>query len=524
MNSYLLQHLLSRSAEREPDAICLVHDGKRHSYADIEANARRTAGVLQAHGLRRGDRVALLAFNSRFFVEAYFGILRAGGIVVPINTGAEPRHLSLFLADSGATMLVVGRGNERMVQGALPELGSAHTIFTDGPPRLREVPDTVRVVDLEAEKASHPAVHAHVAGVDLDVACIVYTSGTTGRPRGATLSHRNCLANAEAVVSYLRLTPADRVLSILPFYYIYGKSVLETHISAGGTVVIENRFLYPETALNTLADERCTGLSGVPSTFAILLNRSTFAQRGFPHLRYVTQAGGPMAPALIRRLMETLPDKEIFIMYGATEASGRLSYLPPAELANAVGSIGRAIDNVELALLRPDGSPCDDGEMGEIVARGSCIMTGYWNDPEETHAVLDEHGYHTGDLAQRRPDGNLVIVGRKKDMIKAGGHRISAKEIEEAILECPEVHETAVVGAPDELLGEAIYAYVVAKSATTTAASLRDFLSKRLPAYKLPSVMELRSALPKNESGKIMKETLRQEARKAAEGGSHPLH
>ena len=516
MIPYLLHHFLSAAAERKPEQVCLVHDRVRSSYADIENNARRTAGVLIEQGLRRGDRVALLSFNSRFFVESYFGILRAGGIVVPLNTGVEPRQISFFLADCGATALILGRGTERMSQGALHGLSDLRVVLTEGPPSLLDLPSELRTMDLEEAKTAHVGTGPQAKIIDLDTACIIYTSGSTGRPRGVTLTHLNCVANASAVLGYLKLTPDDRVLAVLPFYYIYGKSVLDTHIAAGATVVIENRFLYPETALNTLASEECTGLSGVPSTFGILLNRSTFAERRFTHLRYVTQAGGAMSPALTRRLLEVLPDKEIFVMYGATEAAGRLAYLPPGELRGAVGCIGRAIDNVELLVLRPDGTVCDVGETGEIVARGSCLMSGYWNDPEETQGVLDGHGYHTGDLAQLRPDGNLAIVGRKRDMIKSGAHRIAAKEIEDVILESPDVHEAAVVGAPDEILGEAIYAYVVPKSQQISAEALRVFLGERLPAHKLPAVINVRRHLPKNEAGKIMKETLRQEALAAA--------
>ncbi len=512
MTAHLLHHFLRATAESRPEQVCVVHDGARHDYAEIETQARRTAGVLLEQGLRRGDRVALLCFNSRFFVESYYGVLAAGGIIVPLNTGGGPAQLTPLLADCGATMLIVGRGAERLAQGAWQGLAELAVVFSEGPSGLSDLPAGLRAIDLEAAKAAQAAVAPSVRAIDQDVACIIYTSGSTGRPRGVTLSHLNCVANAAAVQAYLRLTPADRVLAILPFYYIYGKSVLDTHVAAGATLVIENRFLYPELALNTLESEACTGLSGVPSTFAILLNRSTFAERRFPRLRYVTQAGGAMSPALIRRLMAVLPDQEIFIMYGATEAAGRLAYLPPAELDGAVGSIGRAVDNVELRLLRGDGSVCDVGETGEIVARGSCVMIGYWRAPGETRAVLDADGYHTGDLAQRRGDGNLTIVGRLREMMKSGAHRVAAQEVEDAILESPAVHEVAVVSAPDEILGEVICAYVVAKTSQVTVAELRRFLGERLPAYKVPAVITLRDQLPRNEAGKIMKEILRREA------------
>ena len=219
-----------------------------------------------------------------------------------------------------------------------------------------------------------------------------------------------------------------------------------------------------------------------------------------------------MSPELTRRLMEALPGKQIFIMYGATEASARLSFLSPEELPRKIGSIGKAIPNVELRVLRSDGSQAETGEHGEIVARGSNIMSGYWGDPEATAEALDEHGYHTGDIAYRDEEGFFFVVGRKKDFIKAGAHRISAKEIEETILESREVHEVAVIGIPDEILGERICAVVVPRDdRELDTAALEKTLKAKLPAYKVPSEFRLRDDLPKNESGKIMKALLREE-------------
>jgi acyl-coenzyme A synthetase/AMP-(fatty) acid ligase len=220
-----------------------------------------------------------------------------------------------------------------------------------------------------------------------------------------------------------------------------------------------------------------------------------------------------MSPALTRQVMDAIAPRRLFVMYGATEASARLSYVPPAELATSIGSIGRAIPGVELTVRRADGTPCDADEVGELFAQGDNIMQGYWNDPEETARVLGPHGYRTGDLARRDAVGRFWLVGRARDMLKVGGHRVAAKEIEDAILEHPEVHECAVIGIPDELLGDRLRAYVVAKTAgAVDANALGQFLKARLPAYKIPGDFDLREALPKNESGKIMKEALRAEA------------
>jgi acyl-CoA synthetase (AMP-forming)/AMP-acid ligase II len=349
--------------------------------------------------------------------------------------------------------------------------------------------------------------------VDLDRASIVYTSGSTGKPRGALLRHASIVANTRSIIEYLELGPSDRILVVLPFHYVYGKSLLHTHAAVGASLIIENHFLFPQEALDTLEREGATGLAGVPSTFAILLNRSNIATRRLSSLRYVTQAGGPMPPETQRRLIEALPGKQIFIMYGATEASARLSYLSPTDLGRKLGSIGKAIPNVELRVLRDDGSETEADEVGEIVARGSNIMEGYWNDPEETAAVLDSAGYHTGDLGRRDAEGFLYVVGRKREMIKSGAHRISPKEIEEVLAASPSVHEAAVVGKPDEILGESIVAFVsIRPGHAPDARALAEWCRARLAHHKVPRSIRLLGEIPHNAAGKPDKPRLREAA------------
>ncbi len=516
MAAYLVHHLLEKVADAEPERVFLLQQGKSATYGEVEAGANRVAQTLLAHGIRRGDRVGLLGHNSFFYVEAYYGILKAGAIAVPLNTAADGPGLRQLLSDCEARALIAGPRFDKVVAAAIEALPDLELLVAPDPARLGTVPAHIRALgfaELEGAGNERPAGPL----TDLDVASIIYTSGSTGKPRGATLSHLNISANTRSIVSYLGLGADDRVLSVLPFYYVYGKSLLNTHAAAGGSLVIENRFMFPNTALDSLENERCTGFSGVPSTFAILLNRSNLAERKLEHLRYVTQAGGAMSPEHTRRLMEVLSGKQIFVMYGATEASARLTYLDPAALPDKVGSIGRAIPNVEVRVLKDDGSEAAVGEQGELVARGSNMMSGYWGDPEETAKVLGPEGYRTGDLGRRDEEGFLYVVGRKKDMIKAGAHRISAKEIEDAVLEYPEVHEVAVIGVPDELLGETIRAYVVLRDgAEGDKAAFERFLKKRLPAYKVPASVIVRPDLPKNESGKIMKEALRKQARAEA--------
>ncbi|MBE0616967.1 MAG: AMP-binding protein, partial [Proteobacteria bacterium] len=345
------------------------------------------------------------------------------------------------------------------------------------------------------------------------LAKIIYTSGTTGEPKGVMLRHRNLVANVRSIVEYLGLTERDRVMAVLPFFYVYGNSVLLTHAAVGGSLVVNQSLMYPNVILEQMTAEGVTGFSGVPSTFAILLNRSSIREHRFPALRYVTQAGGAMSPKLACEVREVLPQTDVFIMYGQTEASARLSYLPPADLLRKAGSIGRAIPGVRLQVLRPDGSPAGVGEVGEIVAQGDNVMAGYWGKPEETAQVLRAEGLWTGDLAKTDEEGYLYIVSRKSDMIKSGAHRIAPKEIEELIQEHPAVHEVAVFGVDDEILGEAIHACAVLKGGVRcTEKELTRFCRENLPAFKVPHKVEFRDDLPKTASGKIRKEELRRDS------------
>jgi long-chain acyl-CoA synthetase len=489
----------------------------RLGYGEVAATARRVGRLLRDCGVRPGDRVAILAHNGIEYVSAWFGALMLGAIAVPLNVATDPGSLAKVVAGAGARVVVVGPRLERVVVAAGERLAAAGvtTIVTAGAPAARQAIATaaagVAVIPI-GDAAGLSADELAPAGeVDEHApAAIIYTSGSTGTPRGATLSHRALVANTRSIVSYLGLSGDDRVLVVLPFHYVYGKSLLSTATAVGATLVIENRFQYPATALETAVRERVTGLAGVPSTFAILVHRAGLAGRALPDLAWVTQAGGGMSPALTRELIAALPGKRIHVMYGATEASARLARLPPDELADAIGSIGRAIPGVELTVRRDDGTACDVDEVGELFARGDNLMSGYWNDPEETARVLGPHGYATGDLARRDAADRLWLVGRKKDLLKVGGHRVAAKEIEDAIADHPAVSEVAVIGVPDELLGDKLHAFVVVREGhTLDAQALGAFLKDRVAAYKIPDVVEVRADLPRSSAGKVQKDRLR---------------
>jgi long-chain acyl-CoA synthetase len=509
LSEALTHRFLERAAQAGPTSILVTDLGRKVSYGDIEQAANRIARVILDQGVARGDSLALLSVNSPAYIEAYYGILKAGAIAVPLNAQADVRSHEALLRDCTPKGLICGPRQVRVARqlGHLPDMQfllSLEQNFPEGealPSRLLNGPEIL------------PGLSAEPPGTKLtamDRSAIVYTSGSTGKPRGAILRHGNLVSNSQSIVKYLDLTSSDSVLVVLPFHYVYGKSLLNTHVAVGGSVILENRFMFPQEALNTLEREEATGLSGVPSTFAILLNKSNFASRELPNLRYVTQAGGAMAPDLQRRLMEALPGKRIFIMYGATEASARLSYLPPEDLPGKIGSIGKAIPGVELRVLRDDGSEAVTDEVGELVARGPNIMEGYWNAPEETAAVLTSHGYQTGDLCRRDEEGFLFLVGRKREMIKSGAHRISPKEIEELLIENQAVHEAAVIGAPDEMLGEMIIAFVTLRPGRAgTPDSILDWCRKLMPQYKVPHHLRILPSLPCKASGKVDKLALK---------------
>lgn len=497
----LIHHLLENSGASYPTRTAVIHGNKSHTYQEIDLAANRLANFLLEKGIRKGDRVGIFFENSIEYIYSYFGILKTGAIAVPLNTELNPDNIQYQLSDCAVTGLISQKNHFKELQPRLSSIDSLKWVITQ-----HQAPgyDYLTPI-LDAGNPAHPAQPM----IDLDPAAIFYTSGSTGKPKGVTLSHLNIVTNTKSINGYLKLTPDDRVLVVLPFHYCYGKSLLHTHFLVGGAVVLDNSFAFPQMVLDTMQRERVTGFSGVPATYQILLHRTNFAAREFPDLRYVTQAGGAMAPSVIEKLIKALPDKKIFIMYGATEASARLAYLEPSELPRKIGAIGKAIPNVELSILAENGELAAPDEVGEIVARGANIMQGYWNDPAETRRVLSEKGYHTGDLGRRDAEGFLYVVGRKRDMIKVGGNRVSAKEIEEILLQHEDIAETAVVGQPDPLLGEAIVAYLVMHGQEIPPQKLRQFCLAKMAAFKVPKHFYYVRELPKNGSGKVMKEALR---------------
>ncbi len=507
----LVSDFLVRAAENTPEKIVIVHGKNRFSYGELLTNARAIAQWLVSSQGSKGFRAAILTDNPIDYVSLYFGIQMAGGVVVGLNTQTAERSLVKTLSDCAASVIFCSLKYKKYLEkivSQLPDL--SHVVCSDASsqdvqPHLPQdwLPWTaVMTGSVEGGKDKPPSIQ------DSDLAQIIYTSGTTGDPKGVMLSHKNLVANTLSITCYLNLTAEDRIMAVLPFFYSYGNSVMLTHIAAGASLVVNQNFLYPNVILDEMVEEKVTGFSGVPSTFAILLHRSAVRKYTLPALRYLTQAGAPMAPKLARSLRDIFPGVEIFIMYGQTEASARLAYLPPVDLERKSGSIGKAIPGVELHLLNKADEPVKPGEVGEIVAKGDNIMVGYWGRPEASAEVLSSYGLRTGDLAQMDEDGYLYIVSRKSDMIKSGSHRIAPKEIEEILQEHEAVHEVAVIGIEDDILGQAIKACVVLKEPDLPLKKLIIHCRKNLPAYKVPHHFEALTELPKTATGKICKNKL----------------
>ena len=502
--------LLEQSADHRPDAVALEHGDVVVTYAEVEVGANRVAARLRDLRVARGDRVGLLADNGRIYVEGFFGILKAGACCVALNGANKARTSAALLADSGAVGLVtmatrVARDLPEIVHDA-PDL---RFVITDRANPAWALPEAVQLLRAEDVASAGPERVASDAGLD-DLCAILYTSGSTGLPRGVTLRHRNLAANTRQILDYLHLTADDSVLSVLPFHYSFGNSLLLTHFAVGGRLVVDNRFAYPSTVVETLERSRVSGFSGVPSTYAILAAKTDFLRRGWPDLRYLTQAGGGMTAALTRRLLDELPAHvRLFVMYGQTEASARLSYVPPERLREKLGSIGIGIPGVTLTVRDEHGRECAPGEVGEVVAAGENLMQGYWNAPEETALVLKSDGLHTGDLGRKDDDGFIFLVDRIKNMIKVGANRVSPREIEDVIAEVAGVAEVCVAGVPDELLGEAVEAFVVvAPGAEVPRERILAHCREYLAVYKVPRGVHFRDALPRSAAGKVVRSEL----------------
>jgi len=499
----LIHHFLERSAAEFPEKVALVHEEVRATYREINAKANQLADWLMRQGITPGDRVVLLLENSLEYVIGYYGGLKAGAGIAPVSTDIKSNGLRYLLGELEAKVIISsGKFEDMLLESAPPHLGLP-LVLLKNPKHGGTEQGIFSWDDLVDEGVfSNPGLNIDPASLG----SIIFTSGSTGRPKGVVLAHENIAANVHSICQYLHLTEKDIQMAVLPFYYVMGKSLLNTHFAVGGRVVINNKFTFPVAVLKQMAEEKVTGFSGVPSTYAYLLHRSPLAayRDKLPNLRYCSQAGGHMSRQVKEELRKALPvHTDIYIMYGATEASARLAYLEPARFKEKIDSIGKAIPGVHLKILDEKGMEVPVGQIGELVASGANIMKGYWRDVEATDKVLDKHGYHTGDLCYQDEEGFFYLVGRKDNLLKVGGHRVSPREIEDVIMGTGVVSEVAVLGIPDAILGTRLVALITPKSSRCSAEEILALCVEKLPKHQIPTEIKLLAALPKKANGKL---------------------
>jgi long-chain acyl-CoA synthetase len=481
-----------------PGRPAVVSDGGVVSYGDLLAAAHAVRHVLQTElHISQGDRVVILLPNSPEYVAAFYGALLAGAIVVPLPPDAESSRLSHAISATEASVVL---SSKKVLRRRKPELAA-------------------EPVELSLREFSASEVGHSDALEDADApAAVFFTSGSSGEPKGVTLSHRNLLANAASIIEYLGITSDERALGLLPFYHAFGNSVLQTHMLSGAALVLAGSSMFPETILDAVETHSVTSLSGVPDLFQTLLSRTSLAQRELPSLRYLAVAGGRLDPDQAQTLAFRVAPAKLIIMYGQTEATARLSYLPAEEFESRYGSIGRGISGVELQVVNEHGEPVAPGVTGEIRARGPNVMLGYWEDPVATSRTIRNGWLYTGDLAIVDDDGFIYPQGRKSGLVKVAGFRVHPAEIEDFIRREADVLEAVAVPFEAASLGTrfALFARPWEGDRIVTAESLRSLCANHLPRHKVPEYVEVLHTLPLNDGHKVDRRALRRRAESIA--------
>jgi len=505
MKPFLIHHFLENSAELFPRKTALINGDARAGYAQINALANSLAEWLISSRIKIGDRVVLILENSLEYVISYYGILKVGAVAVPLSSDIKPDGLKPLLQELEPAAIISSSRFERLLKAVDPAQFKINFLMLIKP-KLKWQNTKVNILAWDDIVTKGHRQNHNLPIEKSDLASIIYTSGSTGKPKGVMLSHENIVSNTKSICTYLKLTDKDIQMVVLPFFYVMGKSLLNTHFAVGAAVVINNKFAFPASVLKQMEEERVTGFSGVPSTYAYLLHRSPLAdyKNRLNSLRYCTQAGGHMSRQIKKELREVLPGHtEIYVMYGATEASARITYLEPDKFEEKIDSIGRAIPGVNIKIIDKDGGEVKAGHTGELLASGGNIMLGYWKDRKASARVLDNRWYNTGDQAYEDEDGYLYIKGRKDNLIKVGGHRINTQEIEDVLMATGFVLETAVFGIPDKLLGNKLAALITPRQKEISEIMVLGASAERLPKYKLPALIKFTRSIPKNTSGKI---------------------
>jgi acyl-CoA ligase (AMP-forming) (exosortase A-associated) len=491
------------------------------TYGRLWTEVRRVAGGLHRLGLARGDRVAIYLDKRIETVTAIFGAATAGGVFVPVNPLLRPAQVAHILADCEPRVLVTSAERLASLRDELAGCKSVEQVVLAGPGTGAGEPASHQVTGWGGLRSGEPAPGVVPGLIDTDLAAILYTSGSTGAPKGVVLTHRNLVAGAESVAHYLHNQPDDVIPAVLPLSFDAGLSQLTTGFHAGAHVLLMN-YLLPGDLVRLCARHRVTGLTCVPPLW-IRLAEQDWPAGATRHLRYFASTGGRMPKATLDRLRAIFPAATPYLMYGLTEAF-RSTYLDPAEVDRRPDSIGKAVPNAEILVVRPDGSPCDPGEEGELVHRGALVAMGYWNDPERTAARFrpapgrpagvptDELAVWSGDAAVRDQDGFLYFVGRMDEMIKTSGYRVSPTEIEEVAYDTGLVRDAVALGRDDPRLGQQIVLVVTpAGGAALDPERLRAVLRDTLPRYLVPQEVLVRRELARSPNGKLDRARIRRE-------------
>jgi len=519
--SDLIHELLLHSADKTPRQEALAYQGARLDYGALAAQVIDCAAGFLRIGLGRSDRVAVYLEKRFETVIGVFGAAAAGGVFVPVNPLLKPDQVAYILKDCNVRVLVTSADRLKLLAPVLPECHDLHAVIVVGASNNLEAVHGLTMVGWEDALSGAGTAQPHRV-IDTDMAAILYTSGSTGKPKGVVLSHRNMVAGAKSVAQYLEHRPSDRILSALPLSFDAGFSQLTTAFHVGARVTLIN-YLLPRDVLDAVVQERISGLTAVPPLW-IQLAQLKWPATVTHHLRYIANTGGRMPKATLDQLRAALPKTLPYLMYGLTE-SFRSTYLPPAELDRRPDSIGKAIPNAEVLVVRDDGTPCAPGEPGELVHRGALVSLGYWNDPEKTAErfkpvpnhkpglTIPELAVWSGDTVRMDEEGFLYFISRRDEMIKTSGYRVSPTEVEEVVYVTELVAEAAALGIPHPLLGQAIV--VVATPQDGKQLDVDKLIAEcrqALPGYMVPALIKVRhGSLPRNPNGKIDRKLLAQE-------------
>ena len=514
--SDLLYELISNQATLTPEADALHFKNLTLSYEELDTRIQSFAHGLLALDLKPSERVAIYLPKQPETVLSLFGASYAGGVFVPVNPLLKPKQVAYILKDCNVRVLITSSQRLKFLLDELPSCHDLNTVIVieESAPDLEH---SIGATIISWNQLTEGSCSKRRNQIDADMAAILYTSGSTGNPKGVVLSHKNIVTGAKSVASYLNNTADDRLLAVLPFSFDYGLSQLTTAFSVGASVVLMD-YLLPRDILKTLIHYKITGLAGVPPIWnqLVQLDWPTDIAR---HLRYITNSGGAMPKAATNKLQEILPNTDIYLMYGLTEAF-RSTYLPPDQVAIRPDSMGKAIPNAEILVVREDGSECAVGEPGELVHRGSLVAMGYWNDPtktaerfkptptQEKGIPIPEISVWSGDQVKKDEEGFLYFISRKDEMIKTSGYRVSPTEVEEIVYELPEILEAAAIGIPHNTLGQAILLVATITNNEINEQNIKTHCTKELPNFMVPTAVEFLATLPHNQNGKIDRKQL----------------